>query len=242
MKSIKVLLLDPLPEGSRNEFTTNNYEITENFDQLSETQLINCIHEFNLVCLSRSHETQIFTEEVLRSAHRLLAIGVFGTLSNQIDLPVAQLMGIPVFTAPYQHQQSVCELIISFIILLSRQIGDKSREIHQNTWNKTSVNCNEVRGKTLGIIGYGNTGSQLGVLAEALSIKVVFYDLLSIMPLGQAKPCSLNDLLQQSDFVSINVSKDPSNKHLLSTKQLSQMKPTAFLINTSFGEAVSLCS
>lgn len=133
------------------------------------------------------------------------------------------------------------EYIIANIVLLSRQIGDRSREIHAGTWNKVSKSCWEVRNKTLGIVGYGHVGSQLGVMAEALSLRVIFYDSVSLMPIGRAQPMdSLEGLLAESDFVSINVSKIPDNNNLFSKKEFAAMKKNASLINTSYGEAVDL--
>jgi D-3-phosphoglycerate dehydrogenase len=150
-------------------------------------------------------------------------------------------MGIPVFTSPYQHQHSVAEFILANLILLARKVGDRSQEIHSGLWNKLSKHCQEVRNKTLGIVGYGHVGSQLGVMAEALSLKVLFYDCLSLMPLGRAQPMdSLTSLLEQSDFVSINISCTEENKNLFSKEILQKMKKDSYLINTSFGEAVDL--
>ncbi|KAI8908997.1 D-isomer specific 2-hydroxyacid dehydrogenase [Gorgonomyces haynaldii] len=148
-------------------------------------------------------------------------------------------MGIPVFTAPYQHQTSVSEMVISYIVLLARQIGDRSREIHTGEWNKTSNNCHEVRGKTLGLVGYGHCGSQLGVMAEALSLRVIFYDVVSLMPIGRAEPVSsLNELLEQADYVVLNISKTPENNKLFGKEQFQKMKSSSYFINVSYGDAV----
>jgi D-3-phosphoglycerate dehydrogenase / 2-oxoglutarate reductase len=197
------------------------------------------IHEYHIVIVGKESNEEILTDEVLRSAHRLLAIGIFCVFKNQVHIPTSQAMGIPIFTAPYQHQHSVAELIISYIVLLSRQIGDRSKEIHSKNWNKTSNDCHEVRGKTLGIVGYGHVGSQLGIMAEALSLRVIYYDSVALMPIGRASPCaSLADLLSTSDFVSINVSNIPENKRMIGQKELALMKPKSYLINTSFGDAV----
>ncbi|KAK5666302.1 D-3-phosphoglycerate dehydrogenase 2 [Batrachochytrium dendrobatidis] len=188
---------------------------------------------------SGERETEYLTDEVLRSAHRLLAIGVFGPLSIQVNLKAAQAMGIPVFTAPYQYTHSVAEMSLANIILLSRQIGDRSKEIHAGEWNKTSTNCVEVRGKTLGIVGYGHAGSQLGIMAEALSICVIFYDELSLMPIGRAKPVdTLDELLAKSDYVAINITSTPENDGLFDKNMLAKMKQGSYLINASASEAV----
>jgi D-3-phosphoglycerate dehydrogenase len=126
------------------------------------------------------------------------------------------------------------------MILLARQIGDRNKEIHAGNWQKTSNDCHEVRGKTLGIIGYGRVGSYLGILAEALSLKVIFFDTLAIMPIGRAESVgSLNELLAKSDFVSVNVSSLPENEKMIGRREIAMMKEKSFLINTSFGKAVN---
>ncbi|RKO91553.1 hypothetical protein BDK51DRAFT_17722, partial [Blyttiomyces helicus] len=147
---------------------------------------------------------------------------------------------IPVFNAPYQHFHSAAEMVISYLILLSRQVGDRSREIHSGEWNKTATNCNEVRGKTLGIVGYGHVGSQIGVMAEALSLRVIFYDTVSLMPIGRAQPVdTLDELLERSDYVALNVSNLAENVGMIDRPQLEKMKKGSYLINVSYNEAVS---
>jgi D-3-phosphoglycerate dehydrogenase len=135
-EDIKVLLLDPLPRGAQNEFEKLGYHIDTHFEPITEAQLVKKIHNYQIICLGRNSDEPILTDEVLRSAHRLYAIGVFSVFKNQVDIPTSQAMGIPIFTAPYQHQHSVAELIISYLVLLSRQIGDRSKEIHSKEWNK----------------------------------------------------------------------------------------------------------
>jgi D-3-phosphoglycerate dehydrogenase len=234
---VKVLLLDPLHESSLTAFELAHFQVSECFEELTEGQLANKISDYHIICL----KNRIITDEVLKSAHRLLAIGVFGDHASSVDVSAAQSMGIPVFTAPYQHQHSVAEFIIASIVLLSRKVPDQSRQIHDGIWNKASQGCHEVRNKTLGIVGYGNVGSQLGVLAEALSLRVIFYDNQSIMPIGRAEPMdTLSNLLEQSDFVSINVSSTAENKNLFSKQELEKMKPSSYLLNCSYGYAVDL--
>ncbi|KAI9193433.1 uncharacterized protein BJ171DRAFT_430075, partial [Polychytrium aggregatum] len=148
---------------------------------------------------------------------------------------------IPVFASPYQHHHSVAEIILSSLVLLARQIGDRSREIHRGDWNKVSSNCFEVRGKTLGIIGYGHVGSQLGIMAEALSLKVIFYDNVSLMPIGCAEPRdTLELLLREADFVAVNVSAIPENVKMMGQAQFAIMKKGSYVINTSFGDAIDI--
>ncbi|KAH9256740.1 hypothetical protein BASA81_005034 [Batrachochytrium salamandrivorans] len=240
VKEIRVLLLDPLPLNSTNAFDNAHYQVDECFGTLSESEVLSRISDYNIVCLSGDRESEYLTDEVLRSAHRLLAIGVFGPVANQIDLQAAQEMGIPVFTAPFQYRHSIAEMIMAHIILISRQIGDRSREIHNGEWNKTSTNCVEVRGKTLGIVGYGHAGSQLGIMAEALSLRVLFYDDISLMPIGCAQPIdTLDELLAQSDYVVVNVTPSPENSNLFDKDILSKMKKGSYLVNVSAGDAVN---
>ncbi|KAJ3406790.1 hypothetical protein HDU80_010394 [Chytriomyces hyalinus] len=240
-KEIKMLVLDRLPASATEIFKNSGFIIDECFQEQTEAQLVKRISEYNIVCLRDDRDEQYLTDEVIRSGHRLLAIGVFGKNANCVDLEIAQSMGIPVFTSPFQHQGSVAEITISFIVLLARQIGDRSREIHAGEWNKISSGCTEVRGKTLGIVGYGQVGSQLGVMAEALSLEVQFYDTNSVMPMGRAKARkTLDEVLAESDYVAINVSNAPENVKIIGKRELSLMKKTAYLINASYGEAVDI--
>ncbi|KAJ3117442.1 hypothetical protein HK100_000821 [Physocladia obscura] len=215
--------------------------IDECFENLTEAQLVKRISEYNVVCLNDERDEQYLTDEVIKSGHRLLAIGVFGKNPNCVDLEVAQTMGIPVFASPFQHQGSVAEITISFIVLLARQIGDRSKEIHTGEWNKISAGCTEVRGKKLGIIGYGQVGSQLGVMAETLSMEVVFFDINSVMPIGRAKARkTIDDVLAESDYVSININSALENENIIGQRELGLMKKTAYLINTSYENAVDI--
>ncbi|KAJ3029243.1 hypothetical protein HK097_005826, partial [Rhizophlyctis rosea] len=238
---IRVLLLDPLPLPALRTFEAAHYEVDSHFEDLSEADLVRKIGDYNVVVLERTKTEGILTDEVLRSAHRLLAIGVLSDTSEQVHWATARSMGIPVFTAPYQRYYSAAEMIISSIVLLSRQVLDRSKECHKGEWQKTATHCHEVRGKTLGIVGYGHVGSQVGVLAEALSLKVIFYDSVALMPIGRAQPVdSLDALLAQSDFVALNVPASPDNVKMIGKEQLEKMKEGSYLINASFGEAVDL--
>ena len=187
-------------------------------------------------CRSR---TQI-TEKILHNS-QIQAIGAFCIGTNQIDLKAAELKGIPVFNAPYSNTRSVAELVVGLIISLSRKFSFFSSLAHQGVWNKTSKDCFEVRGKTLGIIGYGHIGSQVSVLAEALGMKIYYYDILAQMPIGNAKPCaSLKELLKKSDFISLHVPASEQTNNMISQKQLALMKKGSYLINTSRGSVVDI--
>ncbi|KAJ3117615.1 hypothetical protein HDU96_006213 [Phlyctochytrium bullatum] len=265
-REIKVLLLDAVPESAAAIFRDANFKVDVCTENMSEAELVKKVSDYNILCLRDGREEQYLTDEVLQGAIRLLAVGVFGKSLHCVDTETAQAMGvsdipalfpppptpqpnlklppfnqIPVFCAPFQHQGSVSEIIISYIVFLARQIGDRSREIHTGEWNKISKGCIEVRGKTLGIVGYGQVGSQLGVMAEALSMRVVFYDTVNLMPIGRAEQkLLLDDLLAESDFVALNVSPIPENNKMIGAAQLAKMKKGSFLINTSCGEAVDI--
>jgi D-3-phosphoglycerate dehydrogenase len=155
-----------------------------------------------------------------------------------VDLDICKTMGVVVFSARFDQQYPIAEYVICCMILLARQIADKSRQMHLTNWNKSADNSVEVRGKTLGIVGYGKVGAQLSVLAEALGMEVLFYDTLSMMAIGRAKAVSFQELLAKSDFVSIHVSNSSTNDGLFSSKELLSMKRGSFLINTSFPQAV----
>lgn len=172
---------------------------------------------------------------------KLLVIGCFCIGTNQVDLVAAARAGIPVFNSPFSNSRSVAELVMSEVIALSRQLFERAYELRTGVWNKQSKGCWEVRGKTLGIVGYGHIGSQLSVLAEAFGIRVLFYDVVNIMPLGSARQVdSLATLLAESDFVTLHVPELPETINMISKEQLSQMKKGAYLINNARGKVVDI--
>jgi len=181
------------------------------------------------------------TDEVLSCAKRLLCIGCFCIGTDRVDLPSAHTKGIPVFNSPYQNSRSVAELIICNVINLARQIGDKNKEMHNRIWNKTAKGCMEVRGKILGIVGYGHIGSQLSVLAEALGMDVRFFDVEEVMSIGNSKKLkSLEEILTVSDFVTLHVPDTPQTRNLITDKEISLMKKGSFLLNASRGSVVDI--
>ena len=193
--------------------------------------------DFRVLC-SRSR-TQI-TEKILSESH-LDCIGAFCIGVNQIDSGAACKKGIPVFNAPFGNTRSVAEMVIGLIIGLSRSLFFHNRNMHQGKWVKFTKNCFEIRGKTLGIIGYGHIGTQLSILAESLGMKVIYYDITGKLPLGNAKVCfTLKELLSHSDFVSLHVPETESTKNMMQKEQLKFMKPGAFIINTSRGKVVNI--
>ena len=181
------------------------------------------------------------TAEVLAHAPKLIAIGCFCIGTNQVDLVAARQRGIAVFNAPYSNTRSVAELVLAEAVLLMRGVPEKSAVAHRGGWLKTARNAHEIRGKTLGIVGYGAIGSQLSVLAEALGMQVVFVDVVSKLPLGNARQlASLPELLAAADVVSLHVPENPSTQWLIGAPDIALMKPGAVLINASRGSVVEI--
>jgi len=174
-------------------------------------------------------------------AKKLLCIGCFCIGTDQTDLECAASLGIAVFNSPFANTRSVAELVISNIIALSRKVGDQNKWMHQGQWKKTAVGCYEVRGKTLGIIGYGHVGSQLSVLAESLGLKVIFYDIIPKLPLGNAVAVnSMEELLKNADFVSLHVPYTKLTHNLIDEKQILLMQKGSYLLNAARGKCVNI--
>jgi D-3-phosphoglycerate dehydrogenase len=179
------------------------------------------------------------TPAVLENAHRLLAVGCFCIGTNQVALDVAHLRGIPVFNAPFSNTRSVAELVISHIVALARHIPDHVREMHQGVWNKSASGRFEVRGKTLGIVGYGRIGRQVGVLAESMGLTVKFFDIEAQLPMGNNHSVgSLEELLSVSDFVSLHVPATDDTYEMMTEERIRQMKPGSYLLNLARGSVV----
>lgn len=199
----------------------------------------NCLHS-NVHVIGIRSKTKL-SEKVLREAKNLIVVGCFCIGTNQVDLEYAARHGIAVFNSPFANSRSVAELVIAEIISLARQLGDRSNELHRGTWNKVSSKCWEIRGKTLGIIGYGHIGSQLSVLAEAMGMSVIYYDVLNLMALGTAKQVpTLEILLNEADFVTCHVPELPETKNMIGAAQFEQMKEGSYLINASRGTVVDI--
>ncbi|KAK5135935.1 D-3-phosphoglycerate dehydrogenase 2 [Meristemomyces frigidus] len=237
-KDIKVLLLENVNLTGQAILRDQGYQVEALKTSLPEDQLIEKISDVHVIGL-RS-KTQL-TASVLKHAKNLIVIGCFCIGTNQVDLKYAAENGICVFNSPFSNSRSVAELMIGEIIALARQIGDRNNELHRGVWNKVSNGCWEVRGKTLGIVGYGHVGSQLSVLAEAMGMKVIYYDVVNLMGLGTtAQVQSLDELLQQADFVTLHVPELPETMDMLSTHQFAQMKKGSYLINASRGSVVDI--
>ncbi|MGY1409337.1 MULTISPECIES: phosphoglycerate dehydrogenase [unclassified Luteimonas] len=181
------------------------------------------------------------TADVLAEARKLITIGCFCIGTNQVDLDAAELAGIPVFNAPYSNTRSVAELVVAEAIMLMRGIPLKNADCHRGGWSKSALGSHEVRGKTLGIIGYGHIGTQVGVLAESLGLNVLFHDIEAKLSLGNARAAtSLEDLLARSDIVTLHVPETPATQMMFGAAQIGQMKPGAHLINASRGTVVDI--
>ncbi|KAF2095220.1 D-3-phosphoglycerate dehydrogenase [Rhizodiscina lignyota] len=239
-KNIKVLLLENVNKTGQDLLREQGYIVEALKTSLPEDQLIEKIRDVHVVGI-RS-KTRL-TAKVLREARNLIVIGAFCIGTNQVDLEFAAENGITVFNSPFSNSRSVAELTIAEIIMLSRQAGDRSNELHNGTWNKVSAGCWEVRGKTLGIIGYGHIGSQLSVLAETMGMGVVYYDVLTMMAMGTARQLpSLEKVLAEADFITLHVPELPETKNMIGEKQFSQMKDGSYLINNSRGTVVDIPS
>jgi len=235
---MKALLLEKIHPSARQRFESANIQISEVKSSLSEAELSEAIKGVDI--LGIRSKTQI-TSSLLKKASNLKAIGTFCIGTNQVDLSSAKSFGIPVFNSPYSNTRSVAELVISHIIALSRRSYHLSELVHKGEWFKTAENCHEVRNKTLGIIGYGHIGTQVGILAESLGLSVQYFDIEEKLPLGNAQPtASLHELLKSSDFVSLHVPLTEETKWMMGSEQLQSMKIGSHLINYSRGQVGDL--
>ncbi|KAJ2216438.1 D-3-phosphoglycerate dehydrogenase 2 [Coemansia sp. RSA 487] len=235
---IKILLLENISQKAVDILKKAGYQVEYHTKALDKETLIERIKDVHAVGIRSKTK---LTEEVLSHANKLLTIGCFCIGTNQVDLNYAASRGICVFNSPFSNSRSVAELVIAEIILLSRQLGDRSREMHEGVWNKVSKGCYEIRGKTLGIVGYGHIGTQLGVLAESVGMHVIWYDVVPLMSIGMGRSAgSLDELLSESDFVSLHVPETPDTKNMISTRELSVMKKGSYLINASRGTVVDI--
>jgi D-3-phosphoglycerate dehydrogenase len=235
---IKVLLLENILQSAHVLFNHERFQVEALPSALKESELKQKLEDVHI--LGIRSKTRV-TAEALSGARRLLTLGCFCIGTNQVDLDAANLRGIPVFNAPFSNTRSVAELVISEVIALSRQLADRSREVHEGKWRKVAQGSYEVRGKTLGIVGYGHIGSQVGVLAEMLGMQVLFYDVMTKLPLGNNKPTrQLSELLGQADFVTLHVPATPQTHGMMGAAQIAQMKPGSYLLNLSRGTVVDL--
>lgn len=236
---IRFLLLEGVHQSAVNTLQAAGYTNIEYLKtSLPEAELIEKIRDVHFIGI-RSR-TQL-TEKVINAATRLQAIGCFCIGTNQVDLNAALRQGVPVFNAPYSNTRSVAELVIGQTILLLRGIPEKNALAHRGGWQKVATGAYETRGKKLGIVGYGNIGSQLSVLAESMGMKVYLYDIVTKLPLGNAVQVgSLRELMQLCDVVSLHVPQTPQTAGMIGAEQLSWMKKGSILINASRGTVVDI--
>jgi D-3-phosphoglycerate dehydrogenase len=240
---IKVVLLENIHPSAHKLFSAEGFQLEVLKGALKGEELAKKISDAHV--LGIRSKTQV-SAEALSGAKRLLTLGCFCIGTNQVDLNGANVRGVPVFNAPFSNTRSVAELIIAEIVALSRQLCDRSREVHEGKWRKVADGCHEVRGKTLGIVGYGHIGSQVGVLAEAMGMRVLFFDIMTKLPMGNNRPTgSLAELLGNSDFVTLHVPATEQTKNMLGAEHfgrehVGQMKKGAYLLNMSRGTVVDI--
>ncbi len=238
-EKIKILLLENISNKAVMQFHENGYQnIVRMNGALDEDKLVEAVKDVHI--LGIRSKTRV-TPRVLAAAKKLQSVGCFCIGVNQVDLDEALKKGVAVFNAPYSNTRSVAELVIGLAILLIRKIPDKNKAAHEGIWLKDARGSFELRGKTMGLIGYGNIGSQVSVMAEALGLKVVYYDTETKLPLGNARSAtSLTELLKESDIVSLHVPENAQTKNLINRENIVCLKNTALLINYSRGEVVDL--
>lgn len=235
---IEVLLLENVHPSAHELFRAEGVKLEVRSGAMSEEELLERIETVHV--LGIRSKTNV-SAKVLEKARRMLALGCFCIGTNQVDLKAANRLGIPVFNAPLSNTRSVAELVMAEIVMLSRRLGDANTEMHRGVWNKSAEGANEIRGKTLGIIGYGHIGTQVGVLAEAFGLRVLFYDVTAKLPLGNNTPkLTLQELLEQSDYVTLHVPETPQTQNMIDVRAISQMKTGAKLLNLSRGTVVDI--
>ena len=236
---IRALLLENISETAVELLGQEGYtNIGREKKALEGHALVEAVRGVHMLGI-RSRTT--ITEEVLANADRLMSIGCFCIGTNQVDLEAARQRGIPVFNAPFSNTRSVAELTLGEIVMLLRGIFPKSNAAHRGEWDKSAEGYREVRGRTLGIVGYGNIGSQLSVLAEAFGMRVIYFDTAAKLPHGNASRCAtLDELLHWSDVVTLHLPETPATMNLLGAEQIAKMKPGAYLINNARGTLVDV--
>jgi D-3-phosphoglycerate dehydrogenase len=235
---IKILLLENIHSVAADAFRAEGFQVETVKGALPEAELAERIRDVHI--LGIRSKTRV-TAKVLDEARRLMTVGAFCIGTNQIELRHANRRGAPVFNAPFSNTRSVAELIIAEIVMLSRHLGDRVREVHTGKWRKVAVGSHEVRGHTIGIVGYGHIGSQIGVLAEAFGMRVVFFDIQAKLPMGNNRACStLEEVLEVSDFVTLHVPETEQTRMMIGHAELARMKKGACLLNASRGTVVDI--
>jgi D-3-phosphoglycerate dehydrogenase len=233
---MKALLLENIHPEAVRVLTENGIEVESVHGALDEAELVEAVRDVDLLGI-RSKTT--VTSAVLEAAPRLIGVGAFCIGTNQIDLAAAAERGTVVFNAPFSNTRSVVELVVAEIISMARHLTDKNAKMHAGVWDKSAKGAHEVRGRTLGIVGYGNIGSQLSVVAEALGMRVIFYDVADKLALGNARRCSsLEELLREAETVTLHVDGRAGNAGLFGAEQFAMMRPRSLFLNLCRGIVV----
>lgn len=236
--SLRILLVENIHAVAQERLESEGFEVERLSHAPSEEELLRLLPNFQVLGIRSKTE---LTKKIFEKNPQLFGVGAFCIGTNQIDLKAAKNAGVPVFNAPHANTRSVAELVIAEMIVLSRQLGDRSMAAHRGEWIKSADGSKEVRGKTVGIIGYGHIGSQLSILAESMSMKVIFYDTIKKLPLGNARMMkSIDAVLEEADFVTLHVPETPQTKEMIGAKQIALMKKGACLINASRGTVVDI--
>jgi D-3-phosphoglycerate dehydrogenase len=232
---LKILLLENVHTSAQEIFAAAGWSVEALNQALPAAELVRRVADVDV--LGIRSKTQV--PATVLASPRLLAVGCFCIGTNQVDLETANHQGIPVFNAPFSNTRSVAELIVAEIIALARQLAERSSDLHQGRWRKLATNSHEIRGKVLGIVGYGHIGRQLGVLAEGLGMRVLFYDHTAKLPMGNnAAVPSLVELLSRADFVSLHVPETAETRNMIGAAELALMRPGSYLLNASRGVVV----
>jgi D-3-phosphoglycerate dehydrogenase len=237
-EKIKVLLLEGVHPAAAERFAESGYAADVRSAAMSEEELLEVIPEIHM--LGVRSKTRV-SRRILEASRRLLSVGCYCIGTDQVALETAGGKGVPVFNAPFSSARSVAELTMAEVVMLARKAAHRSMQLHNGRWEKSAVGCHEVRNKTLGIVGYGHIGPQVGLMAEAFGMRVVFYDIVKKLPLGNAVPLSsLGELLSTADFVTLHVPETPLTKGMIGADELDRMKNGTYLLNLSRGSIVDL--
>lgn len=238
LHKIKAVLLENIHPRAVEMLESAGFTVEHHARSFEGDELIEVAGDAHLIGI-RS-KTRL-TAEFFEAARRLWAVGAFCIGTNQVDLEAAAARGVPVFNAPFSNTRSVAELVIAEIVALYRRLCDRSAEMHAGRWRKSARGAHEIRGRTLGIVGYGRIGSQVSVLAEAMGMRVIYYDIVDVLPLGNARPMpTLSSLLAEADVVTLHVPGGPDTRGLIGREELGRMKAGSFLINNARGDVVDV--
>ncbi|MCF8480297.1 MAG: phosphoglycerate dehydrogenase [Rhodospirillum sp.] len=236
---IRVVLFENIHGSAIEYFNSRGYNNVEHLKgALDGDELKEKIKDAHIIGI-RSRTK--LTKDILDSAEKLMAVGCFCIGTNQVDTSAAEALGVPVFNAPYSNTRSVAELVIAETVMLMRDVPTRNWEVHEGGWDKSAIGCHEVRGKTLGIVGYGHIGTQVSVLAESMGMSVRYFDVVEKLAIGNAQPCAtLEELLSLSDVVTLHVPDTPDTRNLIGTAEFAAMTDGVKLINLSRGKVVDI--